>query len=714
LCGLNGEEAVKAASSLLANRDIPDLSHLLVLDDTSLLPSHVDAFEDLLTAGRLHHLLCVAIGPSTDGRQTVVVPGNISSLQGSATLWVSDPIGIDWPLAASAVAIVRSARGRTGLDHLVDALSAPEVYAKVREIVLKLPGGVASPGLRLSGVLDDDVSFEAMLTAAIRRIVTLPAQVVPPEPLMPGVTGRLGAARLAENGKLSQRRDQCVAAADEANSAIEALLRPEGLLGARRLLPGARDRVIEAGHQLREFRDEVAALFDYAHAPGGLSEGQRRRVRDAGMLLPDGATAGQEPGDGPGATARGAVGAVAKSVQAGNALPQVAAQLSAEEKRLSPQGSRNYVAEVDRCCDPRLTAQLADLPPPGGPQGWIVAISALVAVLGSLLGLIGIGTGLVLVACLAALLSPTATEQTCGSRGAANRSLISIVVAGVVGIAIGAGAGFYLKPSSQIAWAGVGVAALIGVIAVLSSWRVRISRWHRRLEPNRVAGAADALAALVVRVVSAEWSTDRVLLAEIGRLRVVIKGVNDQLTEYADRVEKGIDHSAEPRLVGAISPTLRRLVTCVLASQSGNDRSDGQANYRQAKKSTGELIDVWTDTAAHLGPLAWPPFAQLTDDEMTETTDQDNSVINSVTLYDPYDVMWQLCSPGELTMLDTGTKPGVVAFAPQTGQQNIRSLSAETIWTSSGMQAGLLRLVPLRDGGVELEWSAGTREEPSA
>jgi hypothetical protein len=714
LCGLTGDEAVTAAKALLANRDIPDLSHLLVLDDTSLLPSHVDAFEDLLTAGRLHHLLCVAIGPSADGRATVVVPGNISSMQGSAVLWVSDPIGVDWPLAASAVAIIRSARGRTGLDHLVDALSTVEVYGRVREIVLKLPGGVASPGLRLSGVLDDDVSFEAMLTTAIRQIVAVPTQVGAPEPLLPTATARLGAARLAEHGRLSELRDQCVASAEDANSAIEVLMRPTGLLGARRLLPGARDRVIEAGQQLRQFRDEVAALFDYAHAPGGLSEGQRKRVQAIGVLLPDGASAGQDRADGAGQASTGVIGAVAKSVQAGNTLPQVAAQLSADEKRLSPQGSRGYVGEVDRCSDPALTALLADPPAPGGPQGWMIAVSALMAALGSLLGLAGTATGLVLVASLAALLSPTATEQACGSRGAANRSLISLVVAGLAGVAAGTAAGLYFKPTSQVSLAGVAAAALLLAVSALSSWRLRVGKWHRRLEPNRVAGAADALAALVVRVATAEWSTDRALLAEVGRVRIVIKGVSDQLREYADRAEKSIDRSPEPRLVGAIAPTLRRLVLRVLAHQSAPDRSDGQVSYRQAKKTANELLDVWADTAAELGPLAWPPFAQSADDEATETSEHDNAVIDSITLYDPYDVMWQLCNPGDLTMLDTGTQPGVVAFAPQTGRRNVRSSSAETIWTSSGMQAGLVRLVPLRDGGVELEWSAGTREEPFA
>lgn len=713
LSGLDTEEARVAVSDLLDNRDVPDLSHLLVLDDTSLLLDHVDAFEDLLTAGRLRHLVCVAIGPSDDNRQTVVVPGNISSLQGSAVLWVSDPLGIDWPLSASAVAVIRPARGRSGLDHLIEALSAVEVYSRVRELVIDVPGGVASPGLRIAGSADEGTSFAAALATAIRRLTAAAGQAGAQEPLILSEDARTGSARLAEHGKLSVLRDQCVDAADEAAATLGALSRSPGLLGAGGRLTSARQLVLAAGEQLLEFRAKVTELFEFAHAPGGLSDRQQQRVRDDGVLLPDPADH-PEPGSADG-RASAAVGA---SVRAGVPLPQIIARLTADERRLAPQGSRPYIEQIDDCVDLALTAQLSAPPRLGGPQTWMAVPGLAVGVLGSLLGLVGIATGLVLVACWAALLNQTTTEETCGSRAAATRSLAGQVIAALAGVAAGSSAGVYLGLSRPAALTGIGVAVLLMLASVTLSWRTRITRWQRQLDPARAASGADALAALVVRVATSEWSADRVLLAEIARLRIVVKGVNDQLRESADGIEKGVEQLEEPKLSGALAPTLRRLVLTVLARPAAQDRSDGQASFRQAKKVTSELIGSWVGAADDLGPLARPDFAQPDELEADEAADHDLSVINSVTLYDPYDVMWQLCGPRELTMLDTGARPAVVAFAPSMGQQPVRSpqaaLSHEPVWTSSGMRAGLVRLVPLRDGGVEVEWSAGEREEPSA
>jgi hypothetical protein len=322
---------------------------------------------------------------------------------------------------------------------------------------------------------------------------------------------------------------------------------------------------------------------------------------------------------------------------------------------------------------------------------------------------------LVLVGCLAALLAQTTSEETCGSRAAAARALVGPAIAGLAGVAAGAGAGIYLKPSPPAAWAAAGLAVVLMLGGVVLSWRTRVARWRRRLEPSQAASAADALAALVVRVATAEWSPDRALLAEIARQRIVVRGVNDQLREYADGVEKGIDQADEPRLSGALALVLRRLVLTVLARPAASDRSDGQANFRQAKKATSELLADWAAAAADLGPLAWPPSVQPDGPEPDGTVGQDLDAINAVTLYDPYDVMWQLCSASELTMLDAGARPAVVAFAPSVGQQKvIRSLSTDTVRTASGMRAGLVRLVPLRDGGVDVEWSGGERQEPSA
>jgi hypothetical protein len=76
--------------------------------------------------------------------------------------------------------------------------------------------------------------------------------------------------------------------------------------------------------------------------------------------------------------------------------------------------------------------------------------------------------------------------------------------------------------------------------------------------------------------------------------------------------------------------------------------------------------------------------------------------------------MWQLCTPADLSALDmAGTLP-TVAFAPRlTRQQLVDVLPQDTIWTSSGAHAGLLRLVPLRPGIASTSWAtAEQHQEP--
>ena len=74
--------------------------------------------------------------------------------------------------------------------------------------------------------------------------------------------------------------------------------------------------------------------------------------------------------------------------------------------------------------------------------------------------------------------------------------------------------------------------------------------------------------------------------------------------------------------------------------------------------------------------------------------------------YDPRDVMWQLCGPEDLSALDLAGTPQVVPFAPRISRPQLTGvLPPDTVWTSSGAHAGLLRLIPLRAGIASVCWT---------
>lgn len=726
LSGLDAGEAGSAARSLLADRSVADLSRLLVLDDAATLLEHAATFENLLNSRRLRHLVCIAIGPPARSRQPIFVPGAISSGQGSAVLWVSDPLGVDWPLSAAAVALVRPASASSGLNQLIEILSEGDVFNRVRELVVDLPRGVANPGLRLAGASDETASFPAALTAAIRRQIRTPAGSAGLEPLISADEARSGETRLAERGTLSLARDGCIAAADDADAALQETARIGSLPVARQRVASARGQVVAAGEALRADRDQVRDLLEKAHAPDGLSDHQRQLVSAAGVEVTSDPPA-EPPGGDPAATRdRGVLArAVARRIRAGDPLPLVIDRLTLTERRLTPKGSRAYLAEIDRHCPPSLVDQLTEPPPLPQLQPWLPAAGALAAALAALAGRAGIIGGLIIVLAWTGILALTADRQPGPAASAARRALAANALAGVVGTAAGAGTGLALKPAGPAVWSALVLAVVIVAVAAAASWQARAAAWRDTLAPGRASGAARELTALVARVAAAEWSADLTVLNAIARTRISVQGIQDQLRQAADdagRDQRGQaataatagqpGQPAESQLSEALLPTLQQLALTVLGARPSQGPSDGQAAYRQAQARTGELIGVWTAVAKERGPLARPPFAVPDEQASPVAAEEELAEISATAAYDPYAVMWQLCAPAELNLLDTGVRPGVVAFAPLIAREQLnRVLPSTTVWTSSGQRAGLLRLVPLRAGSVEVAWSGDGREE---
>jgi hypothetical protein len=374
LSGLPADEAMKAASDLLSARDrYPVLRRTLVIDDSSALVDHTAAYQRLLTAKRMDRLLCVALGPldppdpQDTGRQgpQLRIPPNISSRQGSAVLWVSDTQGIDWRLSALAIADGHRGSSADGADYLTRVLSVDDVYDIVlRTMVSHVPGGVASPGLKLAGSDDAAVSFAEALVLAIRRLTGPDTAAGAETPFAELNLTASWTVDLAEGGELATYRDRVTGSA---SAIIDALVKPRGGL-LRKSPPDVSDDVIATGRDLRAFRDRVVRLFTEAQAAGELSMAQHDQVTAAGVLLAAHHTARPDEG-------LPIVGeTVGEAIRNGDTLPRVIRRLALTGQLLKHKGSLSYLPDIESACPSSLVGRLSSpAPHPAGKarvQAW--------------------------------------------------------------------------------------------------------------------------------------------------------------------------------------------------------------------------------------------------------------------------------------------------------------------------------------------------------
>lgn len=365
LSGLDDAAAMTAAERLLDAREKhPDLSRTLVVDDTAALAGHEPVYDRLLTSRRLERLLCVAVGPRDCG-QRIVIPPNIRNSRGSAVIWVGDPRGVDWRLSTAAFADGHTGSTGTGLDHLLEVLSADKVYDRVRATTVgKVRGGVANPGLRLAGTIDEAASFPVAFALAVARLTGIgaaaPAHIAAPLAVPPS---RTAVASLPGEGELAGYQARI---AGTAASVAESLAGARGGL-FRRGGPDVRESVLAIGRDLRAFRDRVARLFQEAQAIGELSDTQRGQVAAAGVLLPARAPGGDQ--DPFARTTRADSGrsalsaAVLAAIRGGDTLSRVSRGLATTEQLLAPKGSVSYLREVEAICPSALLDRLAGVGP---------------------------------------------------------------------------------------------------------------------------------------------------------------------------------------------------------------------------------------------------------------------------------------------------------------------------------------------------------------
>jgi hypothetical protein len=361
LSGMDAAEAEQAAVTLLDLHTGPrDLRKLLVIDDTALLLQHAPVFVRLDTAGRVEDMLCVAVGPRAQNDRVLRLPGNLGGTQGSPVLWVSNPAGIDWRVAAAARAVGHPVGKTSGLEHLVELLSVEDMFNRVHKTFIdKVPGRLASPGLWLAGAEDEAAAFASALAVAITRLCDPGPGADGPFPAL--LPSQAGGAALAEEGPLARYRNEV---AESVEAASDALRRQTGLGGKfRRGDSGLHTHIVEAGAALTDLRDLVVQLLRDANTVGELTGNQRRLVLDAGIRFSPGP---QSPSSGRAAGSAAdeppAYQTIAEAIRGGDSLALVVRRLTLTERESQRRGSGSYLQEVEERCPLPLLDRLADPP----------------------------------------------------------------------------------------------------------------------------------------------------------------------------------------------------------------------------------------------------------------------------------------------------------------------------------------------------------------
>jgi hypothetical protein len=145
----------------------------------------------------------------------------------------------------------------------------------------------------------------------------------------------------------------------------------------------------------------------------------------------------------------------------------------------------------------------------------------------------------------------------------------------------------------------------------------------------------------------------------------------------------------------------------VLAAESAQPSATGQEAAAAARERAAGLLTDWVQHVQANGISAQPPFAtSATRDTVLYADEDDVTEVREALLYRPVAEMWQLCTPGDLSVLSVVAAPEVVRFASRLNRDALAGKlpGEQPVWTSSGSFAGMLRFVPLRSGFVSSNW----------
>ncbi len=695
LRGQRTDEAADTAVRLLMDKDNTDLTLLLVVDDTAELKAHQQAYETLLASRYTDRILCVAVGRGEEKPPVIALPGAVA--QAAGVLWVPDTSGINWRLSRAAAATRRDpAEGaEAGLARLLELLTLSEVFDETLALVEKLPGRIANPGMVLGGTDGTGSDFPQALLAAGERLLD-PRGGRPPEFARTGRTSPPAAVRLRRGGPLEAAVERARAAVAETQDLAGELTGSAALLSAP--LPVA-ESIATAGEALTRLRGRLEDLFSQAHGTTEPGDAQQDAIEHAGVIMPE-----LEDFD-PARTRKAIAGYVTEGLRGGVSLPRLSEGLERQQGRLIPRGSRERIPALVRACPDELLMRLREPGPMPGPEPWLPAAGLVAAAAAGLFPL-GLLSGLLL-----AVLWTLAVTYTVlrGPGGRPARHARALVANGLAAAAGGVGAALVLPSMPPAVWS-LGILVALGLTgwAVSASWRSRTRRWVAGSGLDTAATAVDELLT-VLSAAGREWSEASARLATadaFARMGAALGQVSAEVGERTARLRR--EFTGTVRADHRIRHYLGELVRAAMTARLGGLAAGSAAEHgAEARRAAAELFEVWDEHVAEHGALDLPPFAAEGPVEATDEAPADElpDVLRSAAR-DPRDVMWQLCSAGDLPLLDLGSDQlGVVRFAPQYNRMTAEELlPSGTVWVPSARHAGVLRMVPVRHGLTVQSW----------
>jgi hypothetical protein len=222
--------------------------------------------------------------------------------------------------------------------------------------------------------------------------------------------------------------------------------------------------------------------------------------------------------------------------------------------------------------------------------------------------------------------------------------------------------------------------------------------------------SADALTDLAITVANREWSPATPSAADVARVRIALSSAAKTLASAVPLPSPGAGDGTRRAPVASraesLRPVLCDLILRVAAAACGARGATGTQSRTAASELTAELLREWREHVHDNGMSEPPPFAAADGIEIPALdASGDAADIREAVLYGPDGEMWQLCLPDDLGALNLSAPPHVLRFAPRQNRDALGgTVPADTVWTSSGAYAGLIRLVPLQDRLVSSQW----------
>lgn len=720
------------------------VNRIVVCDAMSSVARHADILNDIASSPAVDSVLLIVVGSSQiddSGKHLRLPP--VTRQRNVATLWVGDERGgVEWALGSWRPESLVSDEGV--VPALLSTVKVPEVFDFIVDAVSRMNPSVACPGV--DTVVTGATGGEAAMLAEASAITALvgngrDAAVMSSSPELDNFLVRLcggtaaGEASINANGEFGRFATEAIAALAAAKEAVG---RASG--GASHEIDGrlAAAAVSHAGRAVDRVRSHLIEVFSQVDGTDGLDHAEAQAVHALGLEA-----YGQADATDADDRAADALRARAVAVlEASQSLSATAADLRIVANRASPRSRDETIALVDAACPPALCDSLVNttsyqvrLTSPT-----TLSLTALAFALAAITRSFWVPGVIAITFTFAVAMSLLLTKGLRPSLSAIRNELkaiqtrVQIAVllgAAIAGNAVGTVAAEVTPNSTLMGIIGLIVGAAVFLWAILRAWRCSAGAWGAGLGLDEMVGRVRALTELASDVAFNDWF----LSGQRIRLRHVAEGIaascqvirtslmtdlvpqagslHDSLVEDSP-VQRSLANSGTglARYSSQINQivlndyidTVSRVLASCLTEIVG--RSADAASQKVDERFRKVLRDYrWH--LSHAGVLALPPSRSIASEErrreLVASLWGDANQLNPILRRIVDDSMVQLVSPDDIALLSHDRQATVmVRFAPRAARSHALPNAGDVIWTESDDVAGVIRLVPVQAGIVDL------------